>query len=148
MASTPPVVDIEFFGKGLPINTYAYNAQQWANNNLIPKVAVPCPCLRRDVYLSKKKLKHTIAHKRYSQQENYDHETLSVLSVLVEALEIAEVRYSIDDNKGRENIVKIHKLKSTVNVAGTNRHIEIIIQEIFVEEFDENRLYFYNHTFI
>ena len=87
-------------------------------------------------------------HKKYNQQGNYNEENLAVISELESILQNASIRYRTDDNKGRNDYVSIYKLIGNVNINNEVRRVEILIQEIYHAEIQENRLVFYNHILL
>ena len=141
-----PIVDITCFGKDVNIDTYAKNALELAKKELVSKGSIYCPCLKNYIYLSNKKLRHTIMQKKFDQQENFNEDNIAVISELEQMIQNAEVRYKTDDNKHREDILEIIKLKGIVSLNDERREVELLIQLIYDSQSDENKYYFYNHV--
>ncbi len=143
-----PIVDITIFGIGISVDQYAENALQWAKRELVPLGSIFCPCLNGPIYFSNKKVRHTIMQKKVDQQGNFNIDTISVLSEMVNLIENATLRYATSDAKGRENVVRIYKLLAVVELNGINRNVEILIQEIYHEQDNQTKLHFYNHILL
>jgi hypothetical protein len=143
-----PIVDVSCFGVKVDVNTYANNALHWIKNELVPKGSIYCPCLGNDVYLSNKKVTHTIMQKKFDQQSNFNIDTISVISVLEQILENAEVRYVTNDSKGRGDVIEIVKLKGMVFLNDEKREVELLIQLIYDSQSKENKYHFYNHILL
>ena len=149
MVDNIPIVEIDFFGANLSIDIYANNAFEWAKINLVSQKQFFCPCLNADVQVSNKGIKHTIYQKKWDQQGNYNQEIISLISVLPELLNQAEVRYSAPDRYGSENIKYIKMLKASVNINGGIKEVELLIKEVYVNKQEETTCHiFYNHIFV
>jgi hypothetical protein len=143
-----PIVDITCFGRDIDIDTYASNALIWAKRELVPKESIFCPCLKDQIYLSNKKVSHTINHKRHNQQGSYNEDTIAVLSELEQIIQNAEISYTTTDAKKRQNVLKIIKLKGIVSINDENREVELLIQQIYNSQTKEARYHFYNHVLL
>ena len=143
-----PIVDITCFGRDVDINTYASNAINWVKRELVPKGSIYCPCLRNQIYLSNKKVCHTISHKKYNQQGNFNEDTIAVLSELEQIIQNAEISYRTTDEKSRPDVLEIVKLKGIVSINDENREVELVIQLIYNSQVQENRYHFYNHVLV
>jgi hypothetical protein len=145
---TVPIVDITCFGRDINIDTYAKNALEWAKRELVPKGSIYCPCLKDLIYLSNKKVRHTVMQKKFDQQENFNEDNIAVISELEQIIQNAEVRYVTKDIKHREDVLQIIKLKGIVSLNDKRREVELLIQQIYDAQSDEIRYYFYNHVLL
>lgn len=141
-------VDVNFFGKDLDINSYAECAFNWAKQNITGTFF--CPCLNASVQISNKGIKHTIMHKRFDQQNNYNHETISLISVLHEMIAFSELHYTNSHKDGNEDFKSVKFLKAFVKINGEQRIVQLLIKEVYVgnKNDDITNLVFYNHVFI
>jgi hypothetical protein len=146
--ATIPIVDVTCFGRNISIEEYAKNALEWAKKELVPKGSIYCPCLGGDVYFSNKKVQHTIMHKKFNQQSSFNIDNISIISEIEQILNNAILRYATLDNKGRDNIIRIYKLLGEVNLNEVVRDVELLIQEIYHPDINENRFHFYNHILL
>ena len=146
--SKPTIIDTTFFGNKISIDQYARNALQWAKRELVPNSPIFCPCLNDDIHFSNTKVGHTIMHKKYNQQANFNVECISILSQMPKIIANAQLRYSASDRKRRENVEVVHNLISEVNIDGHIRKVEVFVQEIYHEAEGVNRLHFYNHVLL
>lgn len=142
------IVDVTCFGNDANINEYANNAIEWIKRELVPRSPVFCPCLNDFIHLSNNKVIHTIRHKEHNQQGNFNHDTIAVLSELESIINNSEVRYITQDQKRRQYVTAIVKLRGKVILNDKIREIELLIQQIYDPQLGENKYHFYNHVLL
>ncbi len=149
MANNIPIVDINCFGTNISIDSFAYNAIAWAKKNLTPQQKFFCPCIGADIQVSNKGIYHTVYQKKRDQKNNYNHETIALVSLLKELIMISELRYNGQDRYGSENVKFIKMIKSPVLVNGVVRNVELLVKEMWVDRKKDISIHvFYNHVFI
>src|ERR1700752_2941004 len=120
----PVTVDINFFGANLSINKFAKNAIDWGRTNIVPNSPINCPCLNDDIYIANNGINHTVKQKKYDKQDNFNHETIAILSVLPELIENAKIRYIGPDRYHSPNIKCIKMLEASVIINGVQKRVE------------------------
>ncbi len=141
------VLSSNVFGVGLSIDEYAGVALDWAKIHITKTGIYHCPCLNAEIHISNNGIRHTISQKKYDQQGNYNHETISVINILIPLLTNAELRYSAPDKYGSDNVKCIKFLKSKVLIDGKPKEVELLVKEIYID-LETTKFVFYNHIFI
>lgn len=141
------IVSRDVFGDGLSIDEYSNAAFEWAKIHITKTGIYLCPCLNAEIHISNKNIRHTIFQKKYDQQENYNHETISIINILIQIITNAELRYTGQDKYGSANVKCIKMLKAKVIIDGKPKEVELLIKEVFID-LESTKFVFYNHVLI